>query len=208
MKKNLHLKQKAKKAQRSRGMKSLLSRIGKIIYRIMGWKYDGLPDYWSDKAVVIGFPHTSNMDTVRAFTYIKVIKVDTKVLIKAEWFFFPMSLILDIVGGIPVVRDKASGFVGSVIKEFNKREIFSIAIVPEGTRKKTVRIKTGFWNIAKGANVPIICWYLDNKHKRSKWVGYIVPGDDMVEDLLKIRDLYMKNGYLIPLGDMEQYRKN
>ncbi len=188
-------------------MKSFLSKLGKLIYRITGWTYEDIPDYWPDKEVVIGFPHTSNMDTVRAFTYIKVIKVDTKVLIKADWFVWPMSSILNALGGLPVVRDKASGFVGSVIKEFERRNVFSIAIVPEGTRKKTSRIKTGFWNIAKGAKVPILCWYLDNRNRRSKWVGNIMPGDDLVEDLLKIRELYLKHGYLIPLGDINQYKK-
>ncbi len=188
-------------------MKSFLSKLGKLIYRITGWTYDELPEYWPDKAVVIGFPHTSNMDTVRAFTYIKVVEVDTKVLIKADWFIGPMSSLLNILGGIPVVRDKASGFVGSVIKEFQRHTKFSVAIVPEGTRKKTLRIKTGFWNIAKGANVPILCWYLDNKRRETKWVGQIVPSSDIVEDLLKIRDMYLKQGYAIPLGDLNQYRK-
>jgi len=188
-------------------MKSFLSNLGQLIYKINGWTYEDLPEYWPDKSVVIGFPHTSNMDTVMAFTYIKVIKVDTKVLIKADWFFWPMHYLLNALGGIPVIRDKASGFVKSVIREFKRRENFSIAIVPEGTRKKTLRIKTGFWNIAKGANIPILCWYLDNRAKRTKWVGQIIPGDDLVEDLLKIRDLYLKQGYLIPLGDINQYRK-
>lgn len=186
-------------------MKTVLSNLGKLIYRVNGWTYENIPEYWPDKQVVIGFPHTSNMDTVMAFTYIKVIKVNTKVLIKADWFFWPMSSLLNALGGIPVIRDKASGFVNSVIKEFKKRDSFSIAIVPEGTRKKTSRIKTGFWNIAKGANVPIFCWYLDNRAKRTKWVGHIMPGDDLVEDLLKIRNMYLKQGYIIPLGDINQY---
>ncbi|MBF0468355.1 MAG: acyl-phosphate glycerol 3-phosphate acyltransferase, partial [Desulfamplus sp.] len=62
-------------------MQSFLSKLGKFIYKAKGWTYEELPDYWPQKAVVIGFPHTSNMDTVMAFTYIKVIKVNTKVLI-------------------------------------------------------------------------------------------------------------------------------
>ncbi|MBF0389278.1 MAG: 1-acyl-sn-glycerol-3-phosphate acyltransferase [Desulfamplus sp.] len=188
-------------------MQELLSRVGKLIYRVTGWSYDEIPDYWGKKQVVIGFPHTSNMDTVRAFTYIKVIKIDAKVLIKAEWFFFPISALINALGGIPVVRDKAKGFVGSAIKEFERRDSFILAIVPEGTRKRTTKIKTGFWNIAKGADVPILCWYLDNKNRCTKWIGYIKPGDDLVEDLLKIRQIYLKHGYLIPLGDIDQYKK-
>ena len=164
----------------------------------MGWTYDELPDYWTDKCVVIGFPHTANMDTVRALTYIKIAKVDARLLVKAEWFFFPMSIILKILGGMPVKRDKTHGFVGSVVKEFNKREKLIIALVPEGTRKNVASIKTGFWHIAKGANVPIICWYLDNQTKKTRWIGKINPGETLEKDLLKIQKIYETVGFSIP----------
>lgn len=188
-------------------MQSFLSNVGKLIYKINRWSYDDVPEFWPDKQVAIGFPHTSNMDTVMAFTYSRIINADAKILIKAEWFFWPMSSILNTLGGVPVIRDKSSGFVTDIIKEFQRRKKFLLAIVPEGTRKKTVRIKTGFWNIAKGAGVPINCWYLDNKNKQTKWIGHIIPSNDLVEDLLKIKAMYLKHGYLIPLGDMDQYKQ-
>jgi 1-acyl-sn-glycerol-3-phosphate acyltransferase len=181
-------------------MKAILSLIGRLVYKFMGWTYDVLPDYWSDRCVVIGFPHTANMDTVRALTYIKVAKVDARLLVKAEWFFFPMSVLLKSLGGLPVKRDKASGFVESAIKEFEKRENLILAMVPEGTRKNVTSIKTGFWHIAKGADVPIICWFLDNNAKRTRWIGRIIPGESLEEDLQKIKALYEAYGFSIPLG--------
>jgi len=181
-------------------MKAILSLIGRLVYKFMGWTYDALPDYWSDRCVVIGFPHTANMDTVRALTYIKVAKVDARLLVKAEWFFFPMSVLLKSLGGLPVKRDKASGFVESAIKEFEKRENLILAMVPEGTRKNVTSIKTGFWHIAKGADVPIICWFLDNNAKRTRWIGRIIPGESLEEDLQKIKALYEAYGFSIPLG--------
>ncbi len=181
-------------------MKTLLSIIARLLYKLMGWTYDELPHYWTDKSVVIGFPHTANMDTVRALTYIKLAKVPARLLVKAEWFFFPMSIILKSLGGMPVKRDKSSGFVGNVVKEFEKRPKLILALVPEGTRKKVGTIKTGFWHIAKGANVPIMCWYLDNQAKRTRWVGHIMPGLSLEEDLLRIKQLYEDAGFSIPLG--------
>ncbi len=169
----------------------------------MGWTHEDLPPEWTNKRVVIGFPHTSNMDTVRAFAYIKIVKLDVKLLIKAEWFFWPMSVFLRGIGGIPVVRDKASGFVGQIVEEFNKRDEFILALVPEGTRKNVQKIRTGFWTISKGANVPITCWYLDNKAKKTRWVGSILPGENMKDDLLAINGLYEKFGYTIPGIDTE-----
>lgn len=187
-------------------MDYLLSLISKALYRFMGWTYDELPAYWTKKSVVIGFPHTSNMDTVRALTYIKLARVDAKLLIKADWFFWPMSLLLNSLGAVPVRRDKAHGFVGDVVKAFNTKDEFILALVPEGTRKNTTRIRTGFWNIAKAANVPIICWFLDNKCKRTRWVGMIMPGESLAGDLLKIKAFYQSHGYNISLGDMDQYK--
>ncbi len=185
-------------------MTSILSIIARFLYRLMGWRYDQLPTDWTRKSVVIGFPHTSNMDTVRALSYMKIIKVPAKLLVKAEWFFFPISILLRMLGGMPIKREKACGFVDSVVKEFKSRDDLVLALVPEGTRKKVSSIKTGFWYIAKGAQVPIFCWYLDNRTKRSMWVGKIIPGDSLEEDLLKIKAMYEKSGYTIPLEDIDK----
>lgn len=183
-------------------MKTIISALGRFVYFLMGWTYEDLPDYFPDRCVVIGFPHTSNMDTVRALTYIKIARVPAKLLVKAGWFFFPMSLILKNLGGIPVKRDKAHGFVESAAELFRENEELVLALVPEGTRKKVSRIKTGFWHIAKSANVPIVCWYLDNNTKKTRWLGMIHPGLDLNSDLIRIHRLYEKAGHCIPLGDL------
>ena len=129
------------------------------------------------------------MDTVRALTYIKLARVNARLLVNASWFFFPMSLFLKALGGLPVRRGQGHRFVGGVIDEFNKREELVVALVPEGTRSEVSAIRTGFWYIAKGADVPIICWYLDNQSKRTRWLGKIHPGESMEADLSKIRQI-------------------
>ncbi len=177
----------------------MLSWFGKLIYLVMGWTYDPLPSYWESRCVVIGFPHTTNMDTVRALTYIKLARVNAKLLIKSIWFFFPMSVILKGLGGMPVKRDKSHGFVDGVVKEFDLRQDLVVALVPEGTRKSVSTIKTGFWYIAKGADVPIICWYLDNQAKKTRWIGKIHPGDSLEQDLQKIQTIYEVAGFSIPM---------
>ncbi len=164
----------------------------------MGWNYEGLPDYWTGKHVVVGFPHTSNMDTIRAFTYMKIAKVKGHILIKSSWFFWPMSFFLKQIGGLPVNREKAFGTVNRLTDEFKKNDKFILSIVPEGTRKKVKKVKLGFWHIAKSADVSILCWFLDNKNKTAKWVGAINPGNSAEEDLEKIRNFYKKHGLIIP----------
>lgn len=172
--------------------------LGKCVYAGMGWTYDSLPAYWESRCVAIGFPHTTNMDTVRALAYIKLAGIDAKLLIKSKWFFFPMSIFLKSLGGIPVKRNKSRGFVDDVIRKYEDHEDLVVALVPEGTRKSVSSIKTGFWYIAKGANVPIICWYLDNHGKRTRWLGKIHPGESLEQDLDKIHALYKDAGFLIP----------
>ena len=120
-------------------------------------------------------------------------------MIKKEWFFWPLSIILRALGGIPVDRDSRRGVVGQMATRFHDRHDFLLAIVPEGTRKGVNTIKTGFWHIAKEADVSIICWYLDNRNKTTKWLGEIIPGDDKAEDLLKIQKIYSDAGYKFPL---------
>ena len=116
-------------------------------------------------------------------------------MIKKEFFFWPMSLILRMLGGIPIDRGSSHGIVQQMADAFNDRDEFLLAIVPEGTRKKVPHIKTGFWHIAKAANVSIVCWYMDNKSKTTRWLGEkIVPGDNMVDDLVRLREIYEKAG--------------
>lgn len=180
-------------------MKELLSLAGRLCYRLVGWRFESLPDYFSDKHVIIGFPHTSNMDTVRAFTCFKIIKRTGHIMIKKEWFIWPMSLLFHLAGGVPVNRSSSEGVVDQMVDIFNKRDRFLLAIVPEGTRQKVTTIKTGFWHIAKSADVSIICWYLDNQNKTTRWLGEIWPSDSKEEDLARIQNLYEEAGYKFPL---------
>jgi len=180
-------------------VKQIKSLVGRSLYYLMGWRFEPLPPYFSSKHVIIGFPHTSNMDAVRAFTGYWIIGRTGHIMVKKEWFFWPMSFFLKSIGGIPVNRGAAQGVVEQMVEIFNTRNEFLLAIVPEGTRKKVTTIKTGFWHIAKAANVSIICWYLDNENKTARWLAEIIPGKNKIEDLIRIRDLYERAGYRFPL---------
>jgi 1-acyl-sn-glycerol-3-phosphate acyltransferase len=180
-------------------VKHLMSLVGRFLFFITGWRFEPLPDYFSGKHVIIGFPHTCNMDTVRAFTAYRIAKLTGHIMIKKEWFFWPMSVLLGRLGGIPVDRNAPRGVVGQMVDLYRQREEFLLAIVPEGTRKSVKTIKTGFWHIAKGADVSIVCWYLDNPNRTTRWLGEIHPGEDMVQDLLAIQELYARAGYRFPL---------
>ena len=117
-------------------VKLILSLTGKFLYFLMGSQFEPLPPYFSRKHVIIGFPHTTNMDAIRAFIAYRIIKRTGYIMVKKEWFFWPMSLVFKIIGGIPVNRDSSQSAVEQMVDIFNKRDEFLLAIVPEGTRKK------------------------------------------------------------------------
>jgi 1-acyl-sn-glycerol-3-phosphate acyltransferase len=138
------------------------------------------------------------MDTVMAFAGFMRVGVRGHILIKDSAFFWPLSKLLDALGGIPVDRTAAGGVVGQMVTEFESRETFTLALVPEGTRKGVAQLKTGFWHIARAADVPIVCWYLDTAQKRTRWVGALHPTDSLEADLETIAQLYAAAGFTLP----------
>ena len=181
-------------------IETLFCKFATFIYALRGWDFEPLPDYWSKKSVIIGFPHRENMDTVMAFAGFKRVRIRGHILIKKAWFFGPLAYAMRALGGIPVDRDAPGGVVGTMVHEFQTRDEFILAMVPEGTRKNVHTLKTGFWHIAKAANVPIICWYLDSNSKKTRWVGFIEAGENLDTDLQKIHDLYASAGFEIPMN--------
>ena len=77
----------------------------------------------------------------------------------------------------------------------------------EGQHESTGTIIPRFWHIAKAADVSIICWYLDNESKVTRWLGELTPGEDKAEDMLTIQGIYASAGYDIPL-DVAALNKN
>lgn len=170
--------------------------VGKAFFSCTGWTYDRSPELWSDKQVVIGFPHTSNMDAVRAFALFMALGLKTYTLIKRELFVWPLSMILRMVGGLPVDRANSGQIVTKMAEEFRQRERFTLVLAPEGTRSKDGRkppIRTGFWHIAKAANVPIVLMLADNTSRRGRFLGRIQP-TTLKDDLLQIQALYRSAG--------------
>jgi 1-acyl-sn-glycerol-3-phosphate acyltransferase len=76
---------------------------------------------------------------------------------------------------------------------FNRNERFNLVIAPEATRAKNGEdrkpIRTGFWHIAKAANVPIILMYANARTKQGGILGKIYP-TDLQQDLEQIKALY------------------
>jgi 1-acyl-sn-glycerol-3-phosphate acyltransferase len=171
--------------------------IGEAIFKLNGWTYEYDKSFFGKKQVVIGFEHTSNLDTILSLALFEMLGIKINTLIKKELFKGPLKPILKALGGIAVDRQASKDIVSLMAEEFAKRDEFTLVIAPEATRAKgqdRKPIRTGFWHIAKAANVPIVMMFANSKTKHGGVLGKIILSDDMQADLEKIKALYQGIG--------------
>lgn len=146
----------------------MLQSIAKFIYfKIMGWKLVGdFPKV--DKCVIIVVPHTSYADFFLGLLIRRVWKEQINFIGKQSLFVGPIGWYLKKVGGAPIIRNKNSDTVAAIAAIFKTKDKFRLALSPEGTRKKVTDWKTGFYFIAKSANVPVVMVAFDFGHKQIK----------------------------------------
>jgi 1-acyl-sn-glycerol-3-phosphate acyltransferase len=168
---------------------SLLSRIVRriimVLYRWKGWKLDGrLPNI--DKFVIAGAPHTSNWDFVFFIGATAEEGVQPNFMGKHTLFKGMMRNFMFDMGGISVDRTKRANYVEQVAEEFRKRDKLALVIAAEGSRSTDGSWKSGFYHIARAANVPIVPAYVNNETMTLGFGPPIVPTDSYGETLVEI----------------------
>lgn len=163
--------------------------LGRTILRCSGWTLEmDLPNV--PKMVVLAAPHTSNWDFVFAVAAIFALNLRINLFAKHTLFRWPFGGFLRWAGLIPVDRRAANGIVGQTTAAFAQRQQLMIGLAPEGTRRRVGKWKSGFWQITKGAQVPIVCAYLDYRRKVVGSGLVLMPGSDYETDLAKILAFY------------------
>lgn len=167
----------------------MFQKLSLLIIRAFGWSVKGK---WPNlkKTMVIVVPHTSNWDFPKGVLLRASLGVKVNFVGKASLFKFPLGPIMSALGGIPVDRSKSNNFVDAVVDLYNSRDSLNIQIAPEGTRKKVQRLKTGFYHIAKGANVHILMIKFDHANKVFELAEPFLPSSDQEADLKFIDDFY------------------
>ncbi|WP_201327366.1 1-acyl-sn-glycerol-3-phosphate acyltransferase [Thermotomaculum hydrothermale] len=117
-------------------------------------------------------PHTSNWDFVHLMFFSFLVEVKVSWFGKHTIFKWPFGRLFRYLGGVPVDRSKHHSFVEKMIKEFEKRDKFILALSPEGTRKPVKNWKSGFYFIAKTLNLPVVLLGLDYKEKT---INFLFP---------------------------------
>jgi 1-acyl-sn-glycerol-3-phosphate acyltransferase len=160
--------------------RGILRRIGRLGMRLMGWRIEGqFPDL--PKFVIVVAPHTSNWDFVAGLVCDLALDLDAAFLAKHSIFVGPFGTWLKSLGGIPVVRRASHNVVTSVAAEFARRQQLVLAIAPEGTRSKVDEWKSGYWHIARAAEVPIVPVGLDFA-RRAAVIGPLRRSTDSLAD--------------------------
>lgn len=159
------------------------------LLRLFGWKTVLV---WppEPKGIIVVFPHTSNWDFIVGMLFRVGHDLPANWIGKAEMFPGPFRGLLKRLGGIPVDRSRATGFVDAMVKEFAQRDWIWVGIAPEGTRSRTERLKSGFYKLALAADIPVAFGYIDYGTRTVGIDTYVRFTGDEERDLDVMRRFY------------------
>ena len=138
----------------------MLKTLAGFLLRRLGWSVEGeVPPV--DRCVVVAAPHTSNWDLLYLLlmAWSKGLKISW--LAKHSLFWPPLGWVLRALGAFPWC-DTARSSVSAPPPRFSEPLLGSILVIPpEGTRSRTAHWKSGFYWIAREAEVPVQLTALD-----------------------------------------------
>ena len=157
--------------------------------RVQGWRFEGdwphLP-----KMVIVAAPHTANWDGILMVAGAGAYRAGFSWMGKRSLGKGVLGAFLKAVGCIPVDRRSSMDVVSQMAAEFAAADTMMLAVPPEGTRAPTPEWKSGFYHIARQANVPMLITVLDYGRKTMHVSGLLYPGPSFEEDLAIIASHY------------------
>lgn len=151
-------------------------------YRRSGWRAEGaLPD--ARKFVILGASHTSNWDFLIFLGTVHAVGRRVRFIGKHSLFRGPLGGFMRALGGVPVDRGARQDLVSQIVEQIRVHDDFLLIVAAEGTRSRTVKWRTGFYQIALRAKVPIVCAGPDYPTKRGIFGPVIHPTGDYDRDM-------------------------
>jgi 1-acyl-sn-glycerol-3-phosphate acyltransferase len=173
----------------------MIKTVCKFIFWLKNWKlqYEDTPEL--RRCVMMAAPHTSNWDFVFLTASFSKMKIPYRITIKKEWMRFPFNLVIRPLGGLGIDRTPVPGrpkskMVDVMSELFEEYKDLCMVVTPEGTRKKTTRWKTGFYQVAVKAKVPIALSYIDYEKKVTGIYVIFHPTGNMENDMRLITSYY------------------
>jgi len=160
----------------------------------MGWRlnYDGFPRL---QGVAIVYPHTSNWDFPIMLLVKWAIGVPARFWGKDALFRVPLlGAWMRWLGGVPLNRHSPQGVVGHMVALMQQHRqedrVLWLALAPEGTRRRTAGWRSGFYQVALGADVPLALVRLDYSRKQVNVTDFLRLSGDEAHDYARMAASY------------------
>lgn len=142
--------------------------------------------------MLIVYPHTSNWDFLVGVLAKWAMGISVTFWGKDSLFRIPLfGRWLRWLGGVPVDRQAARGTVGEMVARMNaardEGRFLWLALSPEGTRAWAPHWRSGFYQVAVGAGVPLALVHLDYARRRVGVHSFVQLAGEVVPDMDAIR---------------------
>ena len=165
------------------------SRLAKWILRRWGFDLVGRrPE--AEHTVMIAYPHTSNWDFPIALLIGWALELNMRWLGEKEMFPPVIGALWRRLGGIPVDRSSAGTMVVDLAKMFQAGQRITIVVPVSGTRGYAPHWKSGFYRIARAAEVPVVPAFVDYTAKTCGTGDAIELSGNVTADMDHFRDFY------------------
>jgi 1-acyl-sn-glycerol-3-phosphate acyltransferase len=164
-------------------------RIARAFLWLTGWRPEGARPA-ARRFVLIAAPHTSNWDLAYLLALAAVFDVRVSWMGKHSLFRPPFGSAMRGLGGIPVLRERRGNLVAEAARSLVERDDLALVVPAEGTRAYVPHWKSGFYHIARTAQVPIVLGYLDYARRRGGFGPALHPSGDVRRDMDEIREFY------------------
>ena len=161
------------------------------LLRMVGWRVT-LATPVPMKCVIVFYPHTSNWDFPAGLLAKWVLGIDFRWVGKDTMFASPLGPLFRRWGGIPVNRRASTGFVGEMRAALERHDDFRLVIAPEGTRSATSHWRSGFWHLARAAQVPIGLAFIDYAHREVGIGAWVTTTGDADADVARMAAFYSR----------------
>jgi|AntAceMinimDraft_11_1070367.scaffolds.fasta_scaffold00226_12 1-acyl-sn-glycerol-3-phosphate acyltransferase len=163
--------------------------LARWLLQFTGWQLIGARPN-CDHYVLIAAPHTSNWDFPLMLIFAAAFDIKVTWMAKHSLFYPPMGWIMRALGGMPVVRYRNQNVVSAMVAAFDTVPHLVLMVPTEGTREKSEYWKSGFYHIARQANVSIVPSFLDYKRKQGGFGAAFTATDNIRADMQYLREVY------------------
>ena len=166
--------------------------LARWLLGLFGWRVDspGLP---GGQGVILVYPHTSNWDFVIGLLAKWSLGIELRFWGKDSLFKAPLlGRWMRWIGGVAVDRSSPHGIVADTVHQMQaaaaRGERFWLAAAPEGTRSLTAGWRTGAYQVAVQAGVPVGLAYFDFEQRRVSLTRFLTLSGDVQADFAAFAD--------------------